>query len=357
MTSEPPDSTNPPDPATPPPGPTTPPPGPATPPPGLAPPPSAGVDRGPGWQWPTPIERRGLGVGGLVSGGLRLYRRGWEALLAIAVLQTAIQIAILIPTFILGVQSVQRLFEIIDTVDPSLYRTNPTAYQVQLQGMLTEAMAPLRGATLGLGLLGAVGLVIAVIAWELYTCVGLDVAAGKEGTVVDAWRTIVGRAESFILPAVLLAAGYTLVTLPLSYAQATFVSPQDPLASGRAGAALSVLGLVITIAAFYLAVRWSLAIPAMAAEGIGLRASLGRSSELTRGIRLRIAGALIVLWLLTLLLFILVFLPTLIVGFGSGSLVAGTVLGGLGFIVVAVIVLPWLPSILVVAYLDRVGRA
>src|SRR5207249_4410596 len=108
------------------------------------------------------------------------------------------------------------------------------------------------------------GLVIAVIAWELYTCVGLDVAAGKEGTVVDAWRTIVGRAESFILPAVLLAAGYTLVTLPLNYAQPPFVSPQDPPASGR---------------------------------------------------------------------------------------------GGSGFRVVAVIVLPWLPSILVVAYLDRVGRA
>jgi Membrane domain of glycerophosphoryl diester phosphodiesterase len=313
----------------------------------------AGLDLGPGWQWPTPTERRGLGVGGLVSGGLRLYRRGWDALLAIAVLQTAIQIAVLIPTFILGVQSAQRLFAIIDSIDPSLYRTDPTAYQVQLQAMINEAMTPLRGATLGLGLIGAVGLVVAVIAWELYTCVGLDVAAGTEGTVVDAWRTIVRRPDSFIFPAVLLAAGYTLVTLPLSYAQATFVTTEDPMASGRAGAGLGALGLLITIAAIYLGVRWSLAIPAMAAEGIGLRASLGRSSELTRGIRLRITGALIVMWLLTLLLFILVFLPTVAVGLGTGSLVAATVVGGLGFIVVAVIVLPWLPSILVVAYLDR----
>jgi hypothetical protein len=334
VTTEPPDPTTPPDPGTPPPATTGP---------------------GAAWQWPAPVERRGLGVGGLVAGGFRLYRRGWEALLAIAVLQTAIQLAILIPTFFVAFQSIQRLVQVIESIDPTLYRTDRVAYQAQLEQMLREALAPLRDATIGIGLLGAVGLVVAVIAWELYTAVGLDVAAGNEGSVVDAWRTIVRRAESFILPAVLLAAGWTLLTLPLNYAQTSLVNASDPLASGRASAGLSALGFVVSIAALYLAVLWSLAIPAMVAEGIGLRASLRRSRELTRGIRLRIGGALIVMWLVTFLLFLLVFLPTVVVGLGSGSLVAGIVTGGLGFIFIVLLIVPWLPSILVVAYLDRVS--
>ena len=114
------------------------------------------------------------------------------------------------------------------------------------------------------------------------------------------------------------------------------------------------LGFAVAILVIYLAVRWSLAIPAMLAEGIGLRAGLRRSSELTQGMRLRILFAILAVDLIFALVLLAGFVIALVIGVGTTSIAVGVAMGVVLFLGLQVAVAPIAPAITVVAYRDRV---
>jgi hypothetical protein len=64
--------------------------------------------------------------------------------------------------------------------------------------------------------------------------------------------------------------------------------------------ALVVLGAFVP--GFMLLVRWSVAVPALLTEGLGVRASMGRSARLTKGSRWTAAGVFLVLWIALLVM-------------------------------------------------------
>ena len=124
---------------------------------------------------------------------------------------------------------------------------------------------------------------------------------------------------------------------------------------------LSLAGIAVTLAIFYLSVRWGLAIAAILAEGIGLRDGLRRSSELTRGHRLRLAGIVLVVGILEALT---VTLPSVVFGLVIGTSVnaasPGIVSFTLASIVGSAIWAPFMPAVSVVAYellTERASRA
>jgi hypothetical protein len=103
----------------------------------------------------------------------------------------------------------------------------------------------------------------------------------------------------------------------------------------------------------YFAIRWSLAIPAMLAEGIGVRAGLRRSSELTQGMRLRLFGAALLVGVAFLVLEIIGLVIALIMGFAAESIAVGVATGAVLLLALIVALAPLVPAITVVAYRDR----
>ena len=115
-----------------------------------------------------------------------------------------------------------------------------------------------------------------------------------------------------------------------------------------------ILVLVLAGVTVYWLIRWSLAFPALVIEGIGLRAALGRSSDLTRGHRVTVALTIFVVTIVTsLVLQIATFVSTAVVGAATPlDSAAGIALSSLGVLVASVVVAPFLPLTLVFIYRD-----
>ena len=95
------------------------------------------------------------------------------------------------------------------------------------------------------------------------------------------------------MPALVLAGGYALILVPLSLAQPALVYGGGVGMDAMTGALSSVVIFALYLGVLYLAVRWALYFQVAIAEDTGIRASLSRTAELTAGIRVRIAVAII----------------------------------------------------------------
>ena len=87
-------------------------------------------------------------------------------------------------------------------------------------------------------------------------------------------RTVFTRGDGLVAPAIVLGMVWAVIGTPLALSESDIA-----LRAGgpSAGSALSsLLGLCVTVVAIYLGVRWSLAIPAIIEENLGLRAGLAR---------------------------------------------------------------------------------
>ena len=109
-----------------------------------------------------------------------------------------------------------------------------------------------------------------------------------------------------------------------------------------------------TAVVVYFVIRWFVVIPAMLAEGLGVLAGLQRSTELTRGIRLRILGALILLALAIFVVEVVVIVAAVIAWIGTGSVAVGVATGAVLLLAVLVTLTPVYPALTVVVYRDRV---
>jgi hypothetical protein len=190
----------------------------------------------------------------------------------------------------------------------------------------------------------------------------LLLSPGDDRTIGGALGSVVRRAPAIVVPALVLGFGAAVwVGLQVLWVGAlSDLSPSAPGALANFGRMfgliiLADLGVVVVfIAAIYFAVRWAVAYPALVVEGLGLRAALRRSSELTRGRRLKVALTLFVVAVVTslvagLTLSVAVALTGTVLDVSS---VAGLLVSSVPAIAVSVLLAPFVPLTLVLIYRD-----
>lgn len=190
----------------------------------------------------------------------------------------------------------------------------------------------------------------------------LLLSPGDDRTVGGGLRSVVRRAPAIVMPALVLGIGAgVLVGLQVLWARA--LSDLGPVTAARFdnfGRMFSLILLadvgvaVVLIAGIYLAVRWAVAFPALVIEGIGLRAAMRRSSELTRGRRLKVALTLFVVAVVTgmaaaFTLYLAVGLTGTVLDVSSAG---GLAVRSIPVIAESVLLAPFVPLTLVLIYRD-----
>ncbi len=340
--------------APPPPVPPAPVPPPPVPPAPVAPP--AAAPPGPVWQWTLPEEPRGPTVGGLVRGAFRLYRQAFSSLFGLALIQQAVQLVLWIPIFVILSRGFMKMIDLLEhTTFPRGQSYSETlAFQERFQAQMQAAFTP----EPGLGALNALTSGLAVpmglVFFALFTAVGLASRDGRSDSVSAAVRVVSARLTTFLVPGVILGLCVVILSLPYGFNQTAFSGTGRTPEGARLGLLLFGVSILITIVVVYFVIRWSLAIPALLAEGIGLRAGLRRSSELTQGIRLRLFGAILVAGLIFLVFEFIGLIVALVMGLGTGSIAVGVATGAVLLLALIVALAPFFPALTVVAYRDRV---
>jgi hypothetical protein len=195
---------------------------------------------------------------------------------------------------------------------------------------------------------------VALVGFSAVTAGTLAIVDGRRPSVGGAYRAVAARAGALIVPALLLGVCWALVGTLLTLNQGTIPSSDTDSLRARTAlsAVLGLVGLILTVAVVVLAVRWSLAIPAILAEDLTLRRGLSRSAELTSGIRVRIFAIFVVIAIVVgFVVSAFAFVTAFIVGIATISFAGGVA----GYLVVTTIAgLFWLP--LVAAVLSYVFR-
>jgi hypothetical protein len=327
--------------------------------PGFAPPgsvPPGPVPPGPVWQWAPPEEPRGPTVGGLIRGAIRLYRQAFSSLFGLALIQQAIQLVLWIPSLLIATRAVNRMIELVErtTFPQAGSYSQAVEFQERFQAELQAAIVPDPGLAILSALTTGVGVPLAFIILALFTAVGLATYARRSDSLSDAASAVSARLTSFLVPGALLGICVVIISLPYGFNQTALSGSGRTLEGARLGILLSGLSIMIAIVVVYFVIRWSLAIPAMLAEGIGVRAGLRRSSELTRGMRLRIFGAILLVGLAVVVVEVVGLVIALVIGFGTGSIAIGVATGVVLLLGLLVAASPIYPLLTVVAYRDRV---
>lgn len=277
----------------------------------------------PRWSgWTPPDERRAITVSGVLGEAWQTYRRGFGPLVLIGAVLGLLVVLLGLPNEIYLVRMVDSMFHLFldadlpDRIyDPILLRSQLQAI-TQMPAGLAVVIAVAGGASIGLSLLGTCVL----------TAAALTARAGRRVSPPLAVGAVLSHGSALITPAIVLALGSIAVTLPIELSSRDIQDAQLSASSGGISGSgwLTIASVLVAVAAFYLSVRWCVAIPAILSERIGLRAGLRRSGHLTRGHRLRLGLAFIVVGVLQALT---VGLPSLVVGVvlavGAGSAAVG----------------------------------
>jgi len=285
-----------------------------------------------------------------MRGAWRLYRSAGRPLLLVAAVPELIQALLSLPSIAIAVIGVQGLLRVFG--DFARFRTDPVGLQADLQA----AVRPPTDLLVIAGLTGGISIAFLVIGWGAVTAAALAASEGRSVGVASAFRVVLARRAGIVLPALAVGIVWALVT-----AAQAFAAPTGRVVMTTSQSALyalfAVLISVVSIGAFVLAIVWSLALPAILAEGLGLRRGLARGAALTRGIRLRLGLAFIAVGLLQgLSTGIVAGLTALIGGVVARSVEVGVVVYFAAVLIGGVLWLPFLPALLTVAYRDRTAR-
>jgi hypothetical protein len=311
---------------------------------------SAGGAGGP-VAWAAPEETPGLSVGQLLRGAWRLYRSAGRRLLAVALVPALLQALLTLPTVIVAVEMLKGMASVFD--DLSRFRTDPLGLQAEMEA----AMRPSTDLAVISGLTGGISLTVVTIGWAALTAAALAVMEGRPFSVGSVFRLVAARVDGIVIPALAIGIVWALIGAASGFLQPTGYTGMTPGQAGLYG--LFAIGItILTIGAFVLAVVWSLALPAILVEDLGLRRGLARGAELTRGIRIRLGAAFIVAYIIqALTVGLLATVPALVVGLAARSLEAGVVTYYITLYIGAVLWMPYLPAMLALAYRDRIERA
>jgi hypothetical protein len=195
---------------------------------------------------------------------------------------------------------------------------------------------------------------VGLVFLALFTAVGLASRDGRSDSVSAAMRVVAARLTTFLVAGVMLGLCVVILSLPYGFNQTAFSGTGRTPEGARLGLLLFGVSILIAVVVVYFVIRWSLAIPAMLAEGIGLRAGLRRSSELTRGMRLRLFGAILLAGLIFLAFEFIGLIVALVMGLSTGSIAVGVATGAVLLLALIVTLAPFFPMLTVVAYRERV---
>jgi hypothetical protein len=312
-----------------------------------------------GWaRYTPPDDTRSISVGGVIGEAWRTYRRAFGPLLLIGLVVALLLILLSLPGDVYTLRmldSMLRLLFTTDFNDTGIY--DPILLRSQLDAIVTMPTSTV----ITFAVAGGASVAISILGGCVLTAGAMTARAGRTVSPTRALAAVLSHGSALVLPAILIALGSIAITIPLTLNAQNI--QQAELAASAGGSTssqnwLTFASIVVAIAIFYLSVRWSVAIPAILAEDIGLRAGLGRSSQLTRGFRLRLAGAFLVVSFLQV---VTVVLPSvvigLVVGFTAGSAWAGVVVFAVAAVIGSALFAPIGAAIAAVAYGQLTERA
>jgi len=318
----------------------------------VPPPPSTGATgpSGAPVTWAAPEETPGLGTSDLLRGAWHLYGSAAGRLLTVAVIPEAVRAILTLPSLLTAMLGFRAMALVMS--DMSRFETNPEAFQAEIRA--ATRMSPELAVVVGL--CGGLTFFVIAIGWSALTAAALEVAAGRSFRVEAMFQAVAARRTGILVPAVVVGIVWALLGLASGLLQPTSTG----VMSASQAALLSlfaVLVLALTIAGFALAVYWSLGLPAILAERLGLRDGLARGARLTKGIRMRLGLAILAASLLAAITVgVVAGLIAVVGGLAAGSLDVG--IGGylLVSLVGAFLWAPFIPSLLAVAYQDRIAQ-
>ncbi|MFG2212898.1 hypothetical protein [Streptomyces sp. NPDC048638] len=268
-----------------------------------SPPPWGG---GPGWGggWaPAPpaakpgvIPLRPLGVGEILDGAVSTMRAHWRTVLGISLIVAVVSQTLITVVSGLWLQGPSR--------PPSPDESSGPA--------LGEAIRAMGNSLTASGVTSLIGLLATLVATGLLTMVTSRAVLGRSVTAAQAWQDARGQLLRLLgllllLPAILLAIA------------AVGLAPGLVLVSTgtlEMGLLLTIVGgLAATIVTVWLAVRYSLASPALMLERQGVIASMRRSAKLVRGSWWRVLGIQILAYLLVALVEFIIQIPATLIAF------------------------------------------
>jgi hypothetical protein len=292
-----------------------------------------------------------------IRGGWRTYRAAAAALVRIALVPVAAQAILLIPVVLLSVAMIEGMIRVFGELDFDAYAADPVAYQQYIQTAIETAVRPPPALAFWSGVVSGASLTLGLFSASLLTAGALAVLDGRRPSVLGSVRAVAARGDGIVAPAIVVGMAWAVIGTPLEMSQ-TAAAFSSSGGSAAIGGLLGIASFVIIVVAFVLAVRWSLAIPAILAEGLGLRAGLARSAALTAGIRIQIGLALVVAGLIFGFLGSLVALVGGLIGFGLGGTIQAGAIGYFVTVAVAELLLaPIIPAMLARNYRFRTAPA
>ncbi|MET7488451.1 hypothetical protein [Streptomyces sp. NPDC005538] len=307
---------------------------------------------GAGWGGPPPAAKPGviplrpLGVGEILDGAVSTMRTYWRTVLGVS-----LTVAVVMQTIVVLVQG----FAFNDLASTQAL-DDPNASTSEVTRAMSEAF-------LSTGVVYLVVLIGTVVATALLTTVTSRAVLGKPVTAGEAWRDARPQVlKLFGLICLLILMALVLIGVPTVPGIIVAVT-----GSQDAGIALAVLGgLAGCVVTLWLAIRFSLASPALMLEKQGIVKSMSRSAKLVRGSWWRIFGiqllAQIIASILSSILVIpFAFIAGLLSGDGLGGLVDGTgdvgwtflIISGLGSVIGRMIAFPITAGVTVLLYIDQ----
>ncbi|MFD5232524.1 glycerophosphoryl diester phosphodiesterase membrane domain-containing protein [Streptomyces qaidamensis] len=307
---------------------------------------------GSGWGGPPPAAKPGiiplrpLGVGEILDGAVSTMRTYWRTVLGIS-----LTVAVLTELIVV-------LFQGLVLNDSSTEALNdPSATLSELSRAMGDAM-------LNSSIVFVISLVGTVIATALLTTVTSRAVLGKSVTIGEAWRDARPQTlKLFGLICVLLLITVGVVTVgALPGLLVTIAGSNGP------GVALTVLGIIgAGIIALWLAIRFSLASPALMLEKQGIKKAMSRSAKLVQGTWWRIFGIQLLATLIANVVASIIVIPfTLLAAALSGDGLTGwlntgvgslgwtfLIISGIGSVIGSMITFPITAGVTVLLYIDQ----
>ncbi|MFF7865835.1 glycerophosphoryl diester phosphodiesterase membrane domain-containing protein [Streptomyces qaidamensis] len=307
---------------------------------------------GSGWGGPPPAAKPGiiplrpLGVGEILDGAVSTMRTYWRTVLGIS-----LTVAVLTELIVV-------LFQGLVLNDSSTEALNdPSATLSELSRAMGDAM-------LNSSVVFVISLVGTVIATALLTTVTSRAVLGKSVTIGEAWRDARPQIlKLFGLICVLLLITVGVVTVgALPGLLVTIAGSNGP------GVALTVLGIIgAGIVALWLAIRFSLASPALMLEKQGIKKAMSRSAKLVQGTWWRIFGIQLLATLIANVVASIIVIPfTLLAAALSGDGLTGwlntgvgslgwtfLIISGIGSVIGSMITFPITAGVTVLLYIDQ----
>ncbi|MFI1165427.1 glycerophosphoryl diester phosphodiesterase membrane domain-containing protein [Streptomyces sp. NPDC020801] len=307
---------------------------------------------GTGWGGPPPAAKPGviplrpLGVGEILDGAVSTMRTYWRTVLGISLV-----VAVITETVVVLVQGLA-----LNDLANSSALNDPNA----TPGDLFRAMGD---SLIGTGFVSVVSMIGTVLATALLTTVTSRAVLGRPVSLGEAWRDARPQVlKLFGLILLLLLIG--VVVFGVGMLPGILVAVSGSPVGGFALALLGALGAGVVV--LWLAVRFSLASPALMLEKQGIKQALSRSAKLVRGSWWRVLGIQLLAAVIVGVVSAVIAIPfsltaAAVSGDGVSGLLNGSghlgwtyfVISGIGAVIGSMIKFPISAGVTVLLYIDQ----